>query len=229
MIKTKYNYEDITSLNSYISKILKKNFGKGPASCYTFLTDEMMFINIKNFITPVEEVLIKKNEEHLAHKSRMIIFDAIFEQIQEEVKRVLNIEYTSMCYDWSFKHNTGLIILTKDEHFTQTAEHSLEGNESVDTIRKICSNVHNTQVQINHVSQTSTVTYIIYSGFMSKIEHALYEKGYVELLIEWSNELKDEYKQNKRLFEQALRAAIDDHFVFLDFEKDRGMIVFYHT
>lgn len=229
MIKTKYNYEDITNLNSYISKILKKNFGKGPAACYTFLTEEMMFIHIKNFITPVEEVLLKKNEEHLAHKSRMVIFDAIFEQIQEEVKRVLNIDYTSMCYDWSFKHNTGVIILAKEEHFIQTSQQSLEGTESMISIKKICSNVHNTPVQINYVLQTTTVSYILYSGFMSKIEHALYEKGYGELLIEWSNELKNEYKQNKRLFEHVLKAAIDDNFVILDFENDRGILVFYHT
>lgn len=229
MIKTKYNYEDITNLNSYISKILKRSFGKGPAACYTFLTDEMMFINIKNFITPVEEVLIKKSEEHLAHRARMIIFDAIFEQIQEEVKRVLDIDYTSMCYDWSFKHNTGLIILTKDAPLIQTTQQTIDGNESINTIKKVCSTIHNTPVQIKHVSQTSTVTYIIYSGFMSKIEHALYGKGYGELLIEWSNELKDEYKQNKRLFEKVFKAAIDDNFVFLDFEKDRGMLVFYHN
>ncbi|MGM0875983.1 MAG: Na-translocating system protein MpsC family protein [Bacillota bacterium] len=83
MIKTKNNHEELTYLNSYISKVLKRNFGKGPATCFTTHTNDKMFIYIKHFITPAEGVLIKNKEDHLAHKTRSVILKTIFDELKD--------------------------------------------------------------------------------------------------------------------------------------------------
>ncbi|MDQ0230369.1 Na-translocating system protein MpsC family protein [Metabacillus malikii] len=224
MIKTGDKYEKITYLNSYISKVLKKNFGKGPATCYSIFADEMMFITIKNFITPVEEVLISKDEEHLAYKTRDIIFDTIFEEIKDEVKKVLGVTFTTMYYDWSFEENTGILLLKSNGR----ANPQLASNPGqVKLIQDICYDIHKTAVHINKIYTSSTIIYVEYTGFMNKIEHILFDNGYSELLIEWNNELKKAYKQNKRLFEKCFQTSIDQIYVLHNFEYDTGILVFY--
>ncbi|OAS88327.1 MULTISPECIES: Na-translocating system protein MpsC family protein [Metabacillus] len=226
MIKTRNNHEDITYLNSYISKVLKRNFGKGPATCFTSLTNDKMFIYMKHFITPAEEVLFKKNELHLAYKTRSVVFESIFDEIKDEIKKVLGIVFTSIQHDWDFYNNTGILLLEKDSTLNLN-KFTLKCDQMYSEIQKICSEVHKLPDQINIVNATPSIYYIEYSGFKSRIEHVLYTKGYVDLLIDWSNEVKKTYRKNKRLFETCLNASIEDIFTIMDYEHDRGTIIFY--
>lgn len=227
MIKTKNNYEDLTYLNSYISKVLKKNFGKGPATCYTSLTEDRMFIYIKHFITPVEEVLVRNNQGNLAYKTRTVILETIFKEIRDEIDQVLGITFTTMHHDWNYNKNTGLLMLVKESNSLKLNNVTPRSDDTYKDIQKICSEVHKKPNKIIIVNATSSIYYIEYTGFMIQIEHGLYNKGYDDLLIERNKEVKKIYEQNKRLFEKDLKRSISDIFFIPDYKLDKGTIVFY--
>ncbi|KKI89111.1 hypothetical protein WQ54_28225 [Bacillus sp. SA1-12] len=224
MIKTRDNHEDLTYINSYISKVLKRNFGKGPATCYTSISEDKMFIYIKQFMTPAEEVLIRNEKTYLVNKARSVILETIFTEIKEEIHNVLGISYHRIYHDWNFNDNTGLIILEAANAFTITGLSSNKDSVS-HTIQKICAEIHKIPEKISMTKSSSSIVNIEYTGFMSQIEQILYRKGYDELLFEWTMEIKHTYGQNKRLIESRLDTAIKDIFVIFDFEHDRCTLV----
>jgi uncharacterized protein YbcI len=226
MIKTKNNYENLTYLNSYISKVLKRNFGKGPATCNTSLTDDRMFIYIKHFITPVEEVLVKNNQGNLAYKTRSVILETIFKEIKDEIDQVLGIAFTTMHHDWNYNKNSGLLMLVKESDSLKLDHFTPRSDDTYMNIEKIFSEVHKKPKEIMIVNATSSIYYIEYSGFMIQIERALYNKGCDDLLIERNKEVKNIYEKNKRLFEKDLKRSINDIFFIPDYQQDKGTIVF---
>ncbi|MGM7724034.1 Na-translocating system protein MpsC family protein [Metabacillus sp. Hm71] len=226
MIKTKESQEDLTYINSYISKVLKRNFGKGPATCFTTVIEDKMFIYLNQFITPAEEVLIKNDKAYLVNKTRSVIFETIFAEIRAEIHDVLGISYHHIHHDWNFQDNTGLIMLEASDSHNITRG-TFNKDSISNAIQKICSEKHKIPEKISAPKMSSPIVYIEYTGFMSQIEQILYKKGYEDLLFEWAMEVKNTFGLNKRLFESCIQNAIKDTFVIFNFEHDKCTLVFY--
>ncbi|MBM4763203.1 DUF2294 family protein [Bacillus sp. B15-48] len=50
----------VVSISSYISKLLRRTFGKGPQSCQTSIYINYLITYLRGFLSPIEEVLCSK-------------------------------------------------------------------------------------------------------------------------------------------------------------------------
>lgn len=48
---------------SYIGKLLRDNFGKGPSSVYVSLKKPFITIHLRDFLAPMERVLLSQGEK----------------------------------------------------------------------------------------------------------------------------------------------------------------------
>ena len=53
------NKSQQTELASYIGKLLRDNFGKGPESVFVTIDQSVITIYLRNFISPTEKILIE--------------------------------------------------------------------------------------------------------------------------------------------------------------------------
>jgi uncharacterized protein YbcI len=51
-------------ISSYISKLLRKKFGRGPQSCQTTISKNHLVTYIRGFLSPMENVLLEQGQDN---------------------------------------------------------------------------------------------------------------------------------------------------------------------
>ncbi len=228
MINTSDFREDLAYLSSSLSKRLKQKFGKGPETCFASLKDDMLTIHIKRFITPAEEVLMESENSTLALQFRSVIIQAILNEFIAEIMCEYQIQIETAFHDWNYDINSGMILLkiNQDTIYGNEYQSSAENNKIIKTLQHVTSNIHKvpTHYKLNRLNANSYA--IECKEIMLDIEKVLYYKGYEEILLERSKEIKNSYMQHIQLFEDSFGRGIESLFIMWDYENDKGYIVF---
>jgi uncharacterized protein YbcI len=218
---------DLLNLSSTFSKIIKRRFGKGPESSIIYLKKNRLYVFIRNFITPAEEVLIVNKEIGLATNFRSSVIKAVFEEFIPEASKVVGTEFYSYYHDWNYDKNTGVLLLeypssVKDEKVIEP-----DINHLLRLVEAVGSRIHKKPNNVKVILNTHNICVVEAIGVQSPIETVLFEKGKSELLGQQLRELKEQYKTSKNQFEMILNRKIDDIFILGDHKKDRYEIIFY--
>lgn len=228
MINTSEFREDLAYLSSSLSKRLKQKFGKGPESCFASFKDDMVSIHIKKFITPAEEVLMESENSTLALQFRSVIIQAILNEFIAEIMCDYQIQIESAFHDWNYEINSGMILFKMNQQTLNGTEYQpiSENNKIIKTLQHVTSNIHKvpTDCKLHRLNANTFV--IECREIMLDIEKVLYKKGYEEILIERSKEIKNSYLQHISLFEDSFGRTIESIFIMWDYENDKGFIVF---
>ncbi|MFC6601285.1 Na-translocating system protein MpsC family protein [Ectobacillus funiculus] len=80
--------EDLLSVSSSFSRIIKRGIGKGPEACYTVLKANRLYVYIRNFMTPAEEILTDKKEYNLVMKYRSSVIAALSDELLQEASQL---------------------------------------------------------------------------------------------------------------------------------------------
>ena len=86
MINTRQ--ENLFYLSSTYSKLLKRRFGKGPETCYIISKNSRLYVFMRNFMTPAEEVLVEKQELNLALQFRSTVINAVTKEFLPEISKI---------------------------------------------------------------------------------------------------------------------------------------------
>ncbi|WP_195891958.1 Na-translocating system protein MpsC family protein [Neobacillus dielmonensis] len=211
------------------SKLVKRRFGKGPETCYVSLKGMRLYVYLKSYLTPAEEVLLESDELYLAHKFRSKVINAVIKEFIPEVSEVLGVEFDRFYHDWNCDTNTGMILL-ENGFSNDVAKIDMPfERELAQLIEKVGMHYHKSPSQLKVVKYTHNICAIELKEVLSQLEELVFKKGNMDLLLYQSIEIKRGYMMHKIQFEDLFPRIIEDLFMLWDYENDRNYLVFVFT
>jgi|SRR4051794_37082471 uncharacterized protein YbcI len=223
MVATK---EDLLSLSSSFSKIIKRGFGKGPETCYTVLRANRLYVYIRNFMTPAEEILAEKQEYNLLMNFRSSVITALSQDLMKEASLILGISFDSFYQDWNYNLNSGILLLVNNSFNPDVkVEESFE-RKLFQLVRMVGSQLHKIPSELKVVKYTQNICAIESKGVMLPLDYLMVKQGNSDLLFTYAREIKKGYYQHRELFEELFNRSIEDLFMMWDFKNNKSYLIF---
>ncbi|PPA70752.1 Na-translocating system protein MpsC family protein [Jeotgalibacillus proteolyticus] len=222
----KIEAEMYSEMVKYTGKLLRDHFGKGPTSIYITYKKPFITIHLRDFLAPMERVLLDRKERKRVEETR----DLIMENILPEMKKVLNtlspIEIDKLYYNWSLENQSGMIFgIMKDEESNEGAwPNHLDREafrEEVDLLTKKGQKIPE-HTEVYWLSDRTVLAKR--QGILVRIERELIKNGYSEELILTKRPMEKQLIRESKL-ESLIQKKIKEIFVDWDFEEDIGYII----
>lgn len=101
-------HKQTMQLSSYISKILRDNFGKGPESVHVSLGKTFIIFYIRNFLSPTEKVLMNQKQDESVQQTRDLVMQTLIPEIKAYIKIVTGMEIRELYYDWGLHNKSAM-------------------------------------------------------------------------------------------------------------------------
>lgn len=112
-----------SEISSYVSSLLRSNFGKGPTSVYVSIKRPFIAIHFRGFLAPMEAILIKQKEFQRVLQTRDLLMNNLRSEIILELWKIAGLEVKEIYADWDLENKSGMIIVVLNEEATdETAE-----------------------------------------------------------------------------------------------------------
>ncbi|MBU9719979.1 MULTISPECIES: Na-translocating system protein MpsC family protein [Bacillaceae] len=220
-----------TQVSSHISKQLKKHFGKGPEACHCTINKDLnvVLIQVRNFMTPAEEIMVKKDEMHLAASYRSLLIKSIFDSTKTELSRMTGFNFQDILHDWSYETNKGVLLIlgnTDSTIFTHTQKNiPFSTNVLENTVAEMYSSFHKPPSNIETFLVHPKIYLVRSDEVMFPLENLLQEKGHEELLTEYYSGITDSVRDHKELIERAISSEIEDIFFARDERNGKSYLI----
>lgn len=216
-------------LSSYISKILRDYFGRGPESVHVSIGFTFITIYLRNFLSPTETVLLSQNQEKNVEQTRDMIMKLLIPEIKAYIKIVTGMEIREFYYDWGLHNKSGMFMgVSSDsssvkqpiiEDFTGKEEFHKEIINLSRESEKVPDELYSCQLNDRTIL-------IIRNGILVRIEKQLIRQGLREELTLAKRALEKGLLHNNNHFEGILGTKVRDIFVDWDFDLDKSIIAF---
>lgn len=221
--------DELTQLSTWLSKLLKKRFGKGPETCHMSVQGDRLLIYIRQYMTPVEDVMKKSGRLELAHQVRAVVIDKVYEEFVEAASDMMGVKLDRYYHDWDYNRNAGILMLEQETSTGGSIDREEASLKSrlFKQMMQVGSLVHKPPHSMNLLRFGSNVLVVECLGVLLHIERVLADQGDPKLLYERSMEIKDCYLSHKDGFERAMGREIEGLFKLWDFKRDRSYTFFY--
>ncbi|WP_270180720.1 Na-translocating system protein MpsC family protein [Alkalihalobacillus sp. CinArs1] len=215
-------------ISSYVGKLLRDNFGKGPSSVFVSIEKPYITIYFRDFLAPMERVLIDQKEEKRVEETRDLLMIKLFPEIKAALSVMADFTIESFYHDWSLPNRTGLFLGIMDqseceeEHVPGGFEKKEELHEEIARISKQAEKVPGL---IDSCYLNDRTIVVIREGILVRIEKELIRDGHEETLKLTKRRLEKSLMHNNN-FESILSTEVQDIFVDWDFKLDKSYIVF---
>ena len=213
-------------ISSYISKLLRKNFGKGPHTCRTTLSKNHLVTYIRGFLTPMEEILLQQGQNRYVDDVRAAIINHVLNEITGVVKVTLEVDVEEYYHDWNFPNNSGILIFVLEGTIGQVSQADIDMQRLESEVGRLSYLVEKVPDHI-HIYPISPSVYLVErSGILVPIEKALIEKGFEQELRFTKDELEKKYFHREGRFEDIFKKSIRDIFIDWNFKEDKSLMAF---
>jgi uncharacterized protein YbcI len=216
-------------LSSYISKILRDHFGKGPESVHVSLGKTFIIVYIRNFLTPTEKVLMNQKQDESVQQTRDLVMQTLIPEIKAYIKIVTGMEIREFYYDWSLQNKsamfTGISTNSTSTDFPITEEFTGKA-ELINEMIYLSSESEKKPEEIYACRVNQRTILVIRNGILVRIEKQLIRQGMQEQLKLAKRTLEKGLLHNNNHFEGILDTKVIDIFVDWDFDIDKSVIVF---
>ncbi|WHY67514.1 Na-translocating system protein MpsC family protein [Neobacillus sp. SuZ13] len=213
-------------ISSYVSKLLRKNFGKGPHTCRTTLSKNHLVTYIRGFLTPMEEILLQQGQNRYVDDVRAAIINHVLNEITGVVKVTLEVDVEEYYHDWNFPNNSGILIFVLEETIGQVSQADIDMQRLESEVGRLSYLVEKVPDHI-HIYPISPSVYLVErSGILVPIEKALIEKGFEQELRFTKDELEKKYFHREGRFEDIFKKSIRDIFIDWNFKEDKSLMAF---
>jgi uncharacterized protein YbcI len=216
-------------LTSYISKILRDNFGRGPESVYVSIGYTFITFYIRNFLSPTEKVLMKQKHEENVQQTRDMVMQTLIPEIKAYIKIVTGMEICEFYYDWGLHNKSGMFtgICSDSTSIATPVIEDFTGKEEVSKeIINLSREAEKAPEEIYSCQLNQRTMLVIRNGILVSIEKQLLRQGLMEELKLAKRTLEKGLLHNNNHFETILNAKVIDIFVDWDFDLDKSVIVF---
>ncbi|MCM3568028.1 Na-translocating system protein MpsC family protein [Neobacillus mesonae] len=216
-------------VSSYIGKLLRDNFGKGPESVYVSINNSIITMYLRNFITPMENVLMARDEEKTVMQTRDMLMQSLIPEIKAYVKIVTGLDIKEFYYDWNLHNKSGIFTGICSELFKDEDLHDFTypGKERIHKeISDVSLHAQKVPDEIVSILLNPRTLIVIRNGILVSIEKELIRLGYRETLKIAKRNLEKTLLHNNHNFESILNTKVLDIFIDWDLQLDRSSIVF---
>lgn len=217
-----------TELSSYVSKILRDHFGKGPESVHVSLGETFIIFYIRNFLSPTEKVLMNQNQEESVQQTRDLVMLTLIPEIKAYIKIVTGMEIREFYYDWGLHNKSAMFtgICTDASSIDFPIKEEFTGKEElINEIINLSSESEKKPDEIYACQLNHRSTLVIRNGILVRIEKQLIRQGMQEQLKLAKRTLEKGLLHNNNHFEGILNTKVIDIFVDWDFDLDKSVIV----
>ncbi|WP_079474165.1 Na-translocating system protein MpsC family protein [Marinococcus halophilus] len=211
---------------AYIGKALRDHFGKGPVNIHVSYKRPFLVMYVKDFLGPMENILLQQNEEQRVAQSREFIMDEFCPRVQPDIEDMVNGSIKEWYFDWNFEAHTGMIWAVMEEepsknfrwpgHLSQRAFErkiinlSIKGQKEPDYTKSYW------------IDERSVMIYR--AGIFVEIEKELIHAGFEEQLKTAKRPMERRLFQEEHM-EPILQRKITDVFTDWNFQEDKGYMV----
>lgn len=218
----------LTTISSYTGKLLRDHFGKGPESVFVSVGSTYFNIYIRNFLSPIERVLLEQGQEMVVRELRMKMMDKLLPELREFLEENTGQRVRELYYDWGFVKCSGVIfgICERPFEFSDEVDEQYAGRNELDALINQISKETEKQPDLTYSCLLNERTLIVIrKGILVRIEEELIRIGHGEILRRVKSNLEKRDLQNSRQFESILRRRVVDSFVDWDFERNKSVII----
>ncbi|SDW84107.1 Uncharacterized protein YbcI [Marinococcus luteus] len=211
---------------AYTGKALRDHFGKGPVNIHVSFKRPFLIMNVKDFLGPMENILLQQNEEQRVAKSREFIMHEFCPRIQPDIEDMINGIIKEWYFDWNLKAHSGMIWAIMDEEppkkFPWPGELSQKAFERKIVNLSIKGQKEPEYTEAYWIDERSIMIYR--SGVFVEIEKELIHAGFGEQLKIAKRPMERRLFKEEHM-EPILQRKITDVFTDWNFSADKGYMV----
>lgn len=218
----------LTTISSYTGKLLRDHFGKGPESVFVSVGSTYFNIYIRNFLSPIERVLLEQGQEMVVRDLRMKMMDRLLPELREFLEETTGQRVRELYYDWGFVKCSGVIfgICERPFEFGDAVDEQYAGRNELDALINQISKETEKLPELTYSCLLNERTLIVIrKGILVRIEEELIRIGHGEILRRVKSNLEKRDLQNSQQFESILHRRVVDSFVDWDFERNKSGII----
>ena len=219
-----------TELAGFIGRTLRENFGKGPESVFVSFNHSVMTVNLRNFLSPSESVLLGQHQETMVQTTRDLLMQTLIPEFKAYIKILMDMEVTEFYYDWGLHNKSGLFVcigsIPTESETPNEKKYSYPGQEILhQEINRISLQAEKTPEEVQSYLLNERTLVVIRKGILVPIEKELIRLGNFEALKLAKRNLEKRLLYNSGNFETILKTKVNDIFVDWDFYRDKSVIV----
>jgi uncharacterized protein YbcI len=214
-----------SDISSYVGKVLRDHFGKGPSSVYVSIYDPFVTIYVKDFLSATERVLYRGKQEQTLKKTRDFVMDKISDEISAYIREVTEIDIQDLYYDWSLENQSG-VFLGVGSYSSDVPFPSYQGQDTVhDEVILMSEKVEKRPEKTVSLQVNARTLIVIREGLLVEIEKQLIHDGHQEALRQSKGKIEKRTLKADKI-SAHIECEIEDYFIDWDFDKDRSFTVF---
>jgi uncharacterized protein YbcI len=223
--------QKLMDVSSLTSKLLRKNFGRGPESCFAFANEQFLVFYIRGFLSPLESTLLENGHSDNVDISRNIVMKTLLNQLKGVLELEFEKDIKTFYHDWNYRQNTGMITVQFEDNIAQQVVDQSLGttvdlNSLINEVERVSILVQK-RPEITEAFKISPKIYLVKrEGILIQIEKALITKGYEKTLMVTKDELEKSYLHRDGRFEEIFHNPVADIFVDWDFSEDKSILCF---
>ncbi|WP_342047750.1 Na-translocating system protein MpsC family protein [Bacillus sp. OTU530] len=221
--------QKLMDISSLTSKLLRKNFGRGPEACYAYANEQFLVFYIRGFMSPLESILLENGNPDNIDISRNIVMKTVLNQLKGIIELEFEQDVECFYHDWNYPQNTGMITVQFEGDITKQVH---QDNGSID-LKPLIAEVERISILVQKKPEKTEAFFIspkMYlvkrDGILVQIEKQLIIKGYEQTLMVTKDELEKSYLHRDSRFEEIFKNPVADIFVDWDFSEDRSIMCF---
>ncbi|MCK6259080.1 DUF2294 domain-containing protein [Fictibacillus sp. KIGAM418] len=215
-------------LSSYIGRILRDHFGRGPGSVFVTLSEPYVAMYFTKFLSPTERSLLNTNQAAFVQKIRDMLMEQLIGEITDYLKLQLGIDIQEFYYDWNLDTQTGIFVAVSKDSPDNLLAGAYKNQEQVHTeIDRVSFKAEKSPDEVTSFLLNDRTLIIFRDKILVSIEKELIELGKDETLRIAKRRLERRLvAEHTPQLEKLLGTTIADYFIDWDFELDRSATIF---
>ncbi|GGN97787.1 Na-translocating system protein MpsC family protein [Saccharibacillus kuerlensis] len=217
--------ETISLVTSYVGKLLRKRFGKGPESVSVFLCERCIVFHLKNFMGPVEKFLLTQEEEKAFRYTRELLMESLLPELKVFLQENAGMDVSEFYYDWGVHNASGAIV----GMFDPKTEHSPDYPGKADVHNKVIDVTAAIQKIPEHIDSWwvhPKMLAVFRQGITVLLEKEMVELGYTEVLKAAKRRLEKRMLEQEANAGAILNKTLTDLYADWDFDRDRSIVIY---
>jgi uncharacterized protein YbcI len=213
-------------INSYMGRLLREKFGRGPGNVFCSVSDSLIAIYITGFLTPIEKSLMEHQKIDYIQRTRDLLMENLKGEIQSQFEAYIKKEVKEIYYDWNLDGQTGMVLalISGLDSNENNYKHSKKVNGVID---QVSIEAEKSPDVIYTVKIDDRKLIVVRKGILVSIERELINLGYEETLrIAKRNQEKRLIGEHISTLESYLNRGVADYFIDWDFDGDKSYILF---
>ncbi|WP_134702766.1 Na-translocating system protein MpsC family protein [Ammoniphilus sp. YIM 78166] len=220
--------QKLINISNLTSKLLRKNFGRGPEFCQAYLKYRYLVFYLKGFVSPMEAVLLENGNRDNLQISRNIVMETVLSQLRGILELEFEEEVKDFYHDWNYVKNSGMITVVFERDVLPVEEDDREGFPErlalIHEVNRVSSIVQKTPESTFVYQISPKIIVLVRMGVLIPLEKALISKGFSKTLLVTMEDLTKSYFDREGRFEAVFKQPIDDIFVDWNLSKDNSLV-----